>query len=357
MCIYNNVPQLEMDCIHHSSEHWAFASWKQRWLPTFEGGLSWTCRSLRKWQGRSTGGQLSNHHRRVASRKIWSVEKLETLSAGTKPRISHHRSPMVFLEGTREGQRQSDQHWNCFKGNIEETQESRGGAHMDLPERIYTILNWTELNSTESKHTRGSKERYLIKTRQNKMQIVGKFWLQHSNVRTDKQILNASSHPVLDWTEVRKQKQNLILPRSYDHALDPESGSVDEVGSRHQVLFLWLSQSLSASVVQIGQCWKKKKPHSRVKKFWAVEASSPVEDIVLQLMSLPVARIDPRDLKQGPFCGERITYICSFTSVFPSVRCCVEGKICRKIALCFVWSWLNSVHVNLLCVLICFLER
>ena len=29
----------------------------------------------------------------LASRKIWSVEKLETLPAGTKPRTSHHRSP------------------------------------------------------------------------------------------------------------------------------------------------------------------------------------------------------------------------------------------------------------------------
>ena len=29
----------------------------------------------------------------------------------------------------------------------------------------------------------------------------------------------------------------LLLLRSYDHALDPESGSVDEVGGREQVLF------------------------------------------------------------------------------------------------------------------------
>ena len=29
----------------------------------------------------------------------------------------------------------------------------------------------------------------------------------------------------------------LLLLRSYDHALDPESGSVDEVGGRHQVFF------------------------------------------------------------------------------------------------------------------------
>ena len=29
----------------------------------------------------------------------------------------------------------------------------------------------------------------------------------------------------------------LLLLRSYDHALDPESGSLDEVGGRHQVFF------------------------------------------------------------------------------------------------------------------------
>ena len=36
---------------------------------------------------------ISNQHRRVASRKIWSVEELQTLPASTKPRTPHHRSP------------------------------------------------------------------------------------------------------------------------------------------------------------------------------------------------------------------------------------------------------------------------
>ena len=31
--------------------------------------------------------------------------------------------------------------WNCFKGNIGETTERRGGAYMGLPERIDTVLN------------------------------------------------------------------------------------------------------------------------------------------------------------------------------------------------------------------------
>ena len=74
------------------------------------------------------------------------------------PRTSHHRSPggerhrkgkhsTIFLERMRKGHRQWDQHWNCFKGNTGETPEKQGGAHiyMGLPERIDTILNWTEL--------------------------------------------------------------------------------------------------------------------------------------------------------------------------------------------------------------------
>ena len=46
-----------------------------------------------------------------------------------------------LLERTREGHRQSDEHWKDFKGNARETSERCGGAHMNFPERIDTILN------------------------------------------------------------------------------------------------------------------------------------------------------------------------------------------------------------------------
>ena len=36
---------------------------------------------------------------------------------------------------------QSDERWNHFKGNVGETSERRGGAHMGFSERIDTILN------------------------------------------------------------------------------------------------------------------------------------------------------------------------------------------------------------------------
>ena len=41
----------------------------------------------------------------------------------------------------REGHRQSDEHWNRFKGNGGETSERQGRAHMGFSERIDTILN------------------------------------------------------------------------------------------------------------------------------------------------------------------------------------------------------------------------
>ena len=55
-----------------------------------------------------------------------------TLPTGTKPRTSHYRSPgderrgkkqrwTIFLERTRERHHQSNEHWNCFKGNVGET--------------------------------------------------------------------------------------------------------------------------------------------------------------------------------------------------------------------------------------------
>ena len=118
------------------------------------------------------------------SQAAWNVE-LESLPAGTKPRTSHHRSPgggerrrhylraqsqghhtidRLEERGVERGSSQRSSLWedkkgpssirptlNCFKGNIGETPERLGVAHMGFPERIYrpTILNWTELNWTE----------------------------------------------------------------------------------------------------------------------------------------------------------------------------------------------------------------
>ena len=48
------------------------------------------------------------------------------------------------LKRTREGHRQSDEHWNRFKRNVEETSGRRGGAHtygLFRAHRYYIELN------------------------------------------------------------------------------------------------------------------------------------------------------------------------------------------------------------------------
>ena len=40
-----------------------------------------------------------------------------------------------------QGRRQSEEHWNRFIGNVGETSERRGGAHMDFSNCIDTTLN------------------------------------------------------------------------------------------------------------------------------------------------------------------------------------------------------------------------
>ena len=48
---------------------------------------------------------------------------------------------MIFLERTREGHRQSDEHWNRSKDDVGGTSERRRGAHMGFSERVDTLLN------------------------------------------------------------------------------------------------------------------------------------------------------------------------------------------------------------------------
>ena len=105
----------------------------------------------------------------LASRKVCSVEELETLPVGTKPRTSHHRSLGGERRGKRlwsarrsslkgrEGNRQSDEHWNCFKANNGEISERGSGAHTVFSERIYTIFNWTKLSLLNRKNSISNK--------------------------------------------------------------------------------------------------------------------------------------------------------------------------------------------------------
>ena len=78
-------------------------------------------------------------------------QEIEILSAGTKPggitaaiawreRPGKRKRSTVFFERTSEGHCQSDEHWNCSKGNLEDTSERRDEAHTGFSERIDTIF-------------------------------------------------------------------------------------------------------------------------------------------------------------------------------------------------------------------------
>ena len=47
----------------------------------------------------------------------------------------------LYPERMRKGHRQSDEHWNCFKGNVGDISERRGGALKGFSERIDTMLD------------------------------------------------------------------------------------------------------------------------------------------------------------------------------------------------------------------------
>lgn len=48
---------------------------------------------------------------------------------------------MILHDRTREGHRQSEDHWNRFKGYGGETAERWSGLHLGFSKRINTILN------------------------------------------------------------------------------------------------------------------------------------------------------------------------------------------------------------------------
>ena len=85
--------------------------------------------------GRSEVWRRLRHYLRAQSQGHHTIDRLEERGV---ERGSARRSS---FERTREGLRQSDEHWNRFKGNAGETSERRGGARMGFSERIDTILN------------------------------------------------------------------------------------------------------------------------------------------------------------------------------------------------------------------------
>ena len=74
------------------------------------------------------------HYLRVQSRGHHTIDRLE------KRGVERGNAGRSSLKG-RDGHRQSDEHWNRFKGNFGETPERRGGELMGFSERIDTTLN------------------------------------------------------------------------------------------------------------------------------------------------------------------------------------------------------------------------
>ena len=110
--------------------------------------------------------------------KMWKVEwEAQTsiyVSAGhppvdAKPRTSHHWLPAqergleresaqqrkcstIFLERMREGHRQADEHWNCFKGHIAKTTERWDGVNnygLFWVHEYHLEWNWPDISSTK----------------------------------------------------------------------------------------------------------------------------------------------------------------------------------------------------------------
>ena len=78
--------------------------------------------------GRSEALRSLRHYLRVQSQGHHTIYRLEK-------RGVERGSARNADERTRGGHRQSDEHWNCFKGNVEETSKSRDGTHMGFSER------------------------------------------------------------------------------------------------------------------------------------------------------------------------------------------------------------------------------
>ena len=85
--------------------------------------------------GRSEMLRSLRHCLRAQSQGHHTIDRLEERG------VERGNARRSSLKGRDEGHRQSDEHWKRFKGNVGETSEGWGGAHMGFSERIDTILN------------------------------------------------------------------------------------------------------------------------------------------------------------------------------------------------------------------------
>ena len=88
--------------------------------------------------GRSEVVRSLRDYLRAQSQGHHTIDRLEDRGV---ERGSARRSSS---KGRERDHHHSDEHRNCFKGDVVETSETMGGAIMGFSGRINTILNWTE---------------------------------------------------------------------------------------------------------------------------------------------------------------------------------------------------------------------
>ena len=129
--------------------------------------LLWMYCPRHAWvKSRKLVGKACTHYKWLTSRKILNVEELETVPPVTEPkditqsiawrrdRPRKRKRSTIFLERTYK-RGPSSTRWTLepFLRHVGETSERRGGMYMFFPRvhRHHLELNWTELNSTETR--------------------------------------------------------------------------------------------------------------------------------------------------------------------------------------------------------------
>ena len=81
------------------------------------------------------------HYMRAQSQGHHTIDRLEEGS------VERGRARQSSLKGRERATANQTKSWNRFKGDVGETSERLGGAHMGFSERISTILSWSEQNT------------------------------------------------------------------------------------------------------------------------------------------------------------------------------------------------------------------
>ena len=128
----------------------------QWWISTLKNSCGCTALDMPEWKEMTEHvccGQ-SNHWKWLASQKsevFRSVKHYLQAQCQGHQTIGHpeercgkRKRSTIFLERTKKGYHESDEHWNHCKGNVGEASERQGGTHVSFSKCIDTILNWTD---------------------------------------------------------------------------------------------------------------------------------------------------------------------------------------------------------------------